>query len=288
MFSSVTRSLYKPTDPSLGILERIPTEVRQHIFALVLDTKVPVRARRCCGLFKDNISVCNNHRRAPAFHQGRFALLYTSRSARCDASWVLHHKVMLQLDIHPSMLYYDLASEEGKSFRRLWLSAACYRTVNLNIPRELIHLFKPDNYTVYLRTAVENLVHDWNTGSSHASRPLRTVTINLGRMFDEEQPFNIPESASQILRMRSRQAWNNLERIIKLVATKGKGAEWTFTAMSEVDSKNKGGRDTLRTMCSWLEANNINFKGKSAEEVPRLVAIESKGATGGTHRRFVD
>ncbi|KAF9738698.1 hypothetical protein PMIN06_009619 [Paraphaeosphaeria minitans] len=285
------KPVYPPKHHSLGLLGKLPVELRLNIFEIVLEIDRPITARKCCGILGYLAKPCRFHAGINEYYhlldRSRFALLTTSRAVYHDAVWVMHNKIRAYPDVANLMLLQKGATRYGCGSERrqaMWCCISRYRLIELIVPVAAIKFGQSEESVSGLFDCIAVLLDIWHAQTDHTSaQKVREITIHLHRMFSTYRPFktvklddpNIKEEQARLLE----ECWENLENSVGLVALRGGEANWTFTVSSEIDASNQVGQQMLKMFRECLKEVNIDFQEETAEDTP---VMESKSATGGT------
>ncbi|KAF2441770.1 hypothetical protein P171DRAFT_523706 [Karstenula rhodostoma CBS 690.94] len=272
----------KPEKSSLGLLGMLPAEVRLNVFEIVLEIDRPITTRKCCGVQGELEDLCQYHarirkypRKACKHDRSRFALITVSRAVNHDVSWVMHNRMKVHAELS-TLVWWDkdasAAYFKWKAFDRMWDSVTRFRLLELSIPGPATS----DNITC-LRDGVSLLFEYWDKHDMHSAEPSREVAIQLRNMFDANQ---FPRPPKNSMRVRLATLWETLEHSVQVIVVKDRKVKWKFTAMSDIGAR---GQKYLNRFQELLGKVDIEFGGET-----RAYEIEARGATGGTHRRFID
>ncbi|KAK7179131.1 hypothetical protein PSPO01_14802 [Paraphaeosphaeria sporulosa] len=293
------RPMYQPKDGSLGLLGTLPVELRLNIFEIVLEIHRPITARKCCGILGHLTKPCRLHaaikQNYRTLNRYRFALLSISRGVYNDAIRVMHNKMRVHVDvINLIMVHKGAIGYGGKPYHTMWRRICRYRLIDLIVPVTAIKFDQSEECVTSLFDCIDMLLDKWNAENSPKSaQKVREITIHLGRIFSTYRPFKaaklenpkIKEEQARLLNV----CWENLENSVKLIALRGGEANWTFTVNSEVDASNDASNEVGQRMLNMFREFLEEVGVECQEEVAQDVSVmESRSATGGTHRRFVD
>jgi hypothetical protein len=282
---------------SLGAFSKVPQEIRQKIFAITLNIEAPVTVKPCCGPdYTDRkCAMCRKHG-ILRDDNGRFSVLYLCKQISMEAQWVLYNQGNLHLSIDYTTDPY-ITDYHGKTARRLgdipvaqktkmmWMTAAKFRFVNINIPTARLGLGNPMMYLCRLKDTIALLLKAWE---EEASRPTavvpHTVKVNLSSLFNEVMPFNAdptpdpsgfhifwlmdnyPDFDVNYKKMSS-ECFAQLKSMVVMINHHHENTKWTFTALSELDEDKKEGMTRLVAFMSMCEVKHIDFEGLAKEKL---------------------
>lgn len=284
----------EPKDRSLGLLGNLPAELRLNILEIALETDRHLTVRRCCGILGHSSEPCkfhasieeNNH----TLNHRRFALLFVSRGVYYDALWDMNNKMRVHADVTRLMLIHKPAIPyRTRRFRSMWARISQFRIVDLFVPSAGIHFDQPEVCITSMLDCVTMLFDKWATQNSHkSSSTTREMTIHLGAIFNTYRPFRAPRLDNPKIREEHARllagCWRDLPNSVGLISSRGAVTDWSFSIDSEIDADNLVGEATLKMLKKLLEGASITCKDTPGD-VPTM---ESRSATGGIHRRFLD
>ena len=284
--------LNKPKRSDLGSLEKLPAEIRLNILELALDIHQTVTTRKCCGTLSLKQGFCQFHAELQSVtysaehYRTRFALLIVSHEFRIHVLKVFHTQIKVCADV-VTLMQVNMrraAMPALKDYNSMWRSISQFRDLELVVPAPEKVSFCCE-YTSHLLNTLCNLFVHWEKQDKPGTpEPARKVTIHLGILFNaavnppRQDDVPVLENAPYI---------DNLEKAVELIVVKDWNVNFTFTAMTEIPEDKQQGPEYLNEFTKLLGNVGINFEGKTLAEAS-VNGIESRGAMGGTHRRFID
>ncbi|KAF1830669.1 hypothetical protein BDW02DRAFT_533555 [Decorospora gaudefroyi] len=270
-------SKYEPSPKNLGNLEALPLEIRQTIYELALDGRIPIRP------FPED-----RQQRAPM--TGRLSLLYVSKAVKLEASWVFHNKMTLHLDMSKLLARYTKI--RGPQCLAMWRAAARFRSVELALPTVKQAPIMAHSMETLL-TTIELLVCCWKKRAP-SSAACRQVNIQLTWLFNmRTHPRSASALEDDVIATATKSVRKALKKAVRLVGDNVGIGKWTVSAMTEIEYKERKrlGRRMLTKTKRRLKEKGIVFLGLSSDEVP-IDMLETDGGAWqtwrGTHRRFDD
>ncbi|KAF2181554.1 hypothetical protein K469DRAFT_752766 [Zopfia rhizophila CBS 207.26] len=289
-----------------GILGRFPREIRELIYAAGLNIVQPVSAKECCGptSTRRERDACQKHGNTSCKmlgkwnglwagiskqHFGRFNIFLVSRAIKEEAAWVLFNQGSLLIKINESVAKYlggcrartthrlqDLPNNEHA--RNVWMMAASFRDVRIEIPAATIQFEHPLVYTARLGEAVSLLLKAWELQPDQPTSEVpHTVTVHLGRLYNETIPFNTSSSPEDVsewalihypfytpgLEKGGEEASHNLDKMVATAMRHRDGSEWKVVAFPETKVEDEGEKEGDMWLsdleASW-EEHNVEFQ----------------------------
>jgi hypothetical protein len=278
------------------MLNVLPKEIRQSIYAHAFTISRPVTIKACCGPDKTSRerATCAKHAKH-AF--GRFVVLQTSKAVREEAAWVLFNQGSLHIDITKAIkpyvdetrsnsLRHISQTMKNKRKTQMWATASSYRFVHVSIPDAVLIYNDPMMYTTQLLDVSRSLCRGWEIQSKDLFTPFipRIVTLELGTMFHEMLPFNMESQAmdgySELLDWLAvnfpaeddepdfdkiaAESEKCLKSLTALVGLHGGLARWKVVVKA-VDEKDKGGVVALEGFQMNCVRNGVGFEFECVE-----------------------
>jgi hypothetical protein len=212
-----------PEAKGAGDLDRLPKEIRQAVYAYCLDIDEPILLKECCGptstprerasckkhgehcskIGRENGLTLYKEDEGSTKVHGRFTILSVSRSVNEEASWVLYTQGRLSIRSTPVLQAY-LSDKQCTFFRlpnlptnecveRMWLSAARFRKVCLELPWTKLSADDPVECVYRLYEATAFLMKAWDLVKAKPTPP-RTIQLQLHALYTAILPFNANRS----------------------------------------------------------------------------------------------
>ena len=278
---------------TVGTLERLPLELRQMIYEYALAAGKPIKAPTKDLGFIPNYRDPNG--RYPKSYQkrmeykSRLSLLYVCKVMKKEASWVLHNKVPLNLNMNTMLARYadiSAAWDTQTNFSKIymWFNAAQYRKINLLLP-SIDRATALADLTELLISTILQLLDCWDRLSEGPdAEKSRKVSVQLGRLFSmKTHPRR--DTAQPTKRIRKA-----LKKLARCISKNKHVANWTVIAMDDIKPKKELGRHMLKKLKRRLHDDGVDFVGLSKEAVPANTTYSHvryvKAVQHGTHIRF--
>lgn len=208
------------------LLERLPKEIRQRIYAYSLSVHEPVCVKQCCGpnSTRRERASCKKHgdhcskigkgngltlydEDLNGLHKahGRFVVLLLSRTIYLEASWVLHAQgsVLIQSTeaLQPYLgksqrTFHRLPNHATQHAKSMWFSVARFRNVRLELLWHEFCLDHPVDSVYRLYEATAFLLKAWSLQPPISKTPSPAVTVDLASLYTSILPFNSTTSTA--------------------------------------------------------------------------------------------
>ncbi|KAF2256150.1 hypothetical protein BU26DRAFT_574071 [Trematosphaeria pertusa] len=158
----------------------------------------------------------------------------------------------------------------------MWMTAARFRNVTIEIPAATLKLRDPAVYIARLSEAASLLLKAWELQSLKPTSVVpHTVSVNLGTFFTQGIPFNFHTTGSDFREvwalnngllldpdwaMMAIEAGRSLERMVSVVGQHRGASIWKFVAVGASGKNDKIGARWLRALEAACLKTGVSFE----------------------------